>query len=162
MNKHLPNQQKHLLSDLIGLVWVVKVSFSRFFFDSVGSATKMADRTGLEPATSGVTGRHSNQLNYRSTVAKPCIGFWWVMTGSNRRPSACKADALPAELITPRKVNAHSTHAAPYVKRYFSVFLIFFSNLREAAKSAGGITQPRGFSFVCNRALQLTGCCSRC
>ncbi len=28
----------------------------------------MADRTGLEPATSGVTGRHSNQLNYRSEV----------------------------------------------------------------------------------------------
>ena len=26
----------------------------------------VADRTGLEPATSGVTGRHSNQLNYRS------------------------------------------------------------------------------------------------
>ncbi len=24
----------------------------------------MADRTGLEPATSGVTGRHSNQLSY--------------------------------------------------------------------------------------------------
>ncbi len=28
----------------------------------------MADRTGLEPATSGVTGRHSNQLNYRSAT----------------------------------------------------------------------------------------------
>ncbi len=28
----------------------------------------VADRTGLEPATSGVTGRHSNQLNYRSAV----------------------------------------------------------------------------------------------
>jgi hypothetical protein len=28
----------------------------------------MADRTGLEPATSGVTGRHSNQLNYRSAM----------------------------------------------------------------------------------------------
>ena len=26
----------------------------------------MADRTGLEPATSAVTGQHSNQLNYRS------------------------------------------------------------------------------------------------
>ncbi len=25
----------------------------------------MADRTGLEPATPGVTGRYSNQLNYR-------------------------------------------------------------------------------------------------
>ncbi len=27
---------------------------------------RFADRTGLEPATSAVTGRHSNQLNYRS------------------------------------------------------------------------------------------------
>jgi hypothetical protein len=29
-------------------------------------ARKMAERTGLEPATPGVTGRYSNQLNYRS------------------------------------------------------------------------------------------------
>ena len=28
----------------------------------------LADRTGLEPATSAVTGRHSNQLNYRSNL----------------------------------------------------------------------------------------------
>ena len=27
-----------------------------------------ADRTGLEPATSAVTGQHSNQLNYRSVA----------------------------------------------------------------------------------------------
>ena len=27
----------------------------------------LADRTGLEPATSAVTGQHSNQLNYRSS-----------------------------------------------------------------------------------------------
>ena len=27
-----------------------------------------ADRTGLEPATSAVTGQHSNQLNYRSNL----------------------------------------------------------------------------------------------
>ena len=26
--------------------------------------------------------------------------YWWVMTESNRRHSACKADALPTELIT--------------------------------------------------------------
>ena len=25
---------------------------------------------------------------------------WWVLTGSNRRPSPCKGDALPAELST--------------------------------------------------------------
>ena len=29
---------------------------------------------------------------------------WWRMTGSNRRPPACKAGALPAELI-PRRLN---------------------------------------------------------
>ncbi len=28
----------------------------------------MAERTGLEPATPGVTGRYSNQLNYRSVL----------------------------------------------------------------------------------------------
>jgi hypothetical protein len=30
----------------------------------------LAERTGLEPATPGVTGRYSNQLNYRSSKAK--------------------------------------------------------------------------------------------
>ena len=29
----------------------------------------MAEWTGLEPATPGVTGRYSNQLNYRSTFS---------------------------------------------------------------------------------------------
>ncbi|CAM2159452.1 hypothetical protein PT2222_50290 [Paraburkholderia tropica] len=29
----------------------------------------LAERTGLEPATPGVTGRYSNQLNYRSSAA---------------------------------------------------------------------------------------------
>ena len=31
----------------------------------------MAERTGLEPATPGVTGRYSNQLNYRSELWGP-------------------------------------------------------------------------------------------
>ena len=75
---------------------------------------KMAERTGLEPATPGVTGRYSNQLNYRSAKAliRPCVTAgpgqdpdqnWWVVQGSNLRPSACKADALPAELTTREK-----------------------------------------------------------
>ncbi len=29
----------------------------------------LAERTGLEPATPGVTGRYSNQLNYRSVYS---------------------------------------------------------------------------------------------
>ena len=31
---------------------------------------KLAEWTGLEPATPGVTGRYSNQLNYHSAVEK--------------------------------------------------------------------------------------------
>ena len=34
----------------------------------------MAERTGLEPATPGVTGRYSNQLNYRSEFLSNLVG----------------------------------------------------------------------------------------
>jgi hypothetical protein len=33
----------------------------------------LAERTGLEPATPGVTGRYSNQLNYHSETTKICV-----------------------------------------------------------------------------------------
>ena len=36
----------------------------------------MAERTGLEPATPGVTGRYSNQLNYRSNGMRSGIRFF--------------------------------------------------------------------------------------
>jgi hypothetical protein len=36
----------------------------------------MAEWTGLEPATSGVTGQHSNQLNYHSAFFN--YVFWLV------------------------------------------------------------------------------------
>ena len=51
-------------------------NYSRFF--------QIADASGPGRAA-GV----SNRLNAK----------WWRMTGSNRRPPACKAGALPAELI---------------------------------------------------------------
>ncbi len=42
----------------------------------------IADRTGLEPATSAVTGRHSNQLNYRSLRAsRTNFSFQFVCFG---------------------------------------------------------------------------------
>jgi hypothetical protein len=34
----------------------------------IGPLQVLAERTGLEPATSDVTGRHSNQLNYHSKL----------------------------------------------------------------------------------------------
>ena len=53
----------------------------------------MATPIGLEPTISCVTGRHVN--HYTTGPFK-----WWAMTGSNCRHPACKAGALPAELIT--------------------------------------------------------------
>ena len=56
----------------------------------------LAERTGLEPATPGVTGRYSNQLNYRSRSSTSIA--WWALRGSNSRPNPCKGSALPTEL----------------------------------------------------------------
>ena len=40
----------------------------------------LAEWTGLEPATPGVTGRYSNQLNYHSSFANP-KRLEWRRTG---------------------------------------------------------------------------------
>ena len=45
---------------------------------------------GLEPGLFGI--KIQRVANYTK-------GQWYGMTGSNRRHSACKADALPTELI---------------------------------------------------------------
>jgi hypothetical protein len=50
---------------------------------------EMARATGLEPATSGVTGRHSNQLSYarvafRSTAAAMAGVYGWAARVSTR------------------------------------------------------------------------------
>ena len=40
---------------------------------SQGPFRMMAEWTGLEPATSGVTGQHSNRLNYHSALRRKII-----------------------------------------------------------------------------------------
>ena len=85
----------------------------------------MAELTGIEPAIFGVTGRHVNRYTTapcsgdqtHDAEGKNLLEFgkqippflllvssllffeWWAMTGSNCRHPACKAGALPAELI---------------------------------------------------------------
>ena len=64
----------------------------------------MATRKGLEPSTSGVTGRRSNQLNYRAKLDLQYISngtpseLWQGQKDSNPRHSVLETDALPAEL----------------------------------------------------------------
>ena len=56
-----------------------------------------AVRTGLEPATPGVTGRYSNQLNYRTIVSaiyKILLGLLSRWRESNPRPRDYKSRAL--------------------------------------------------------------------
>ncbi len=56
-----PSRSSALLSDKISGENIPK----NFFFFAV--------RTGLEPATPGVTGRYSNQLNYRTICSDLCV-----------------------------------------------------------------------------------------
>src|SRR5665647_2156910 len=42
----------------------------------------------------------SNKKNKKGEHPVRLYLGWWVLTGSNRRHSACKADALPTELST--------------------------------------------------------------
>ena len=56
----------------------------------------MAERKGLEPSASGVTGRRYNRLNYRSVF----LG-WWAVQDLNLWPPPCEGGALPAELTAP-------------------------------------------------------------
>jgi hypothetical protein len=82
----------------------------------------VAGATRLELATSGVTGRRSNQLNYApdllhrfhqsglaafyKIISKKGFYLWWAEQGLNLRHSACKADALPSELSARKKITA--------------------------------------------------------
>lgn len=60
----------------------------------------LATLTGLEPATSAVTGRRSNQLSYR---AIPADAGWWEMRDSNPRrpkPTDLQSVAIAATRIS--------------------------------------------------------------
>src|SRR5690349_12951219 len=63
----------------------------------------MAEPTGFEPATSDVTGRRSNQLNYDSAFQISNLRFeisdWWARRDSNPQPLPCKGSRLPLTYV---------------------------------------------------------------
>ena len=85
------------------------------------SLKKVAEPTGLEPATSDVTGRRSNQLNYDSArniddfrlpisdLEKVSLNRqseidnwqcnWWARRDSNPQPLPCKGSRLPLTYV---------------------------------------------------------------
>jgi hypothetical protein len=67
---------------------------------------------GLEPPTSPLSGARSNHLSYRPNNCFCQSSQWWSLSGSNRRPPACKAGALPAEL-KPRQYGTSTTPGYP-------------------------------------------------
>ncbi len=46
---------------------------------TIMNGLSLAERTGLEPATPGVTGRYSNQLNYRSSFYIMACKRWLAL-----------------------------------------------------------------------------------
>src|SRR5690606_27300322 len=68
---------------------------------------------------------------------------WWAVTGSNRRPSRCKRDALPTEL-TARLASA-APLANPFARRQPSHELRgVFPDFLEIARDRAGCAAPQG------------------
>src|SRR3989337_841278 len=78
-------------------------------------------------------------------ILHSALHWWWVLTGSNRRPSPCKGDALPTELSTRNAV--HSGAAATPDRML--LFQAFWG--RHAARA-----HPKNNPSDCNRRNQFT------
>ena len=60
--------------------------------------TRAAPKTYTEAGESARPGSRHKPRHKTRLVTRKCLEIWWTWPGSNRRPPACKAGALPAEL----------------------------------------------------------------
>lgn len=68
--------------------------------------------------------------------------IWWVLTGSNRRHSPCKGDALPTELSTPRKSRTRCTALHEKKGRYCTASFKPLPALNLGVLAAGILMGP--------------------
>ena len=65
----------------------------------------LAERTGLEPATLGVTGRYSNQLNYRSKLLRVILKKLFTATRKTGVPRGIRTPVLTVKGWCPRPLD---------------------------------------------------------
>ena len=96
-----------------------------------------------------ITSQLLYQLSYTGKFWK-----WWRMTGSNRRPPACKAGALPAELIL-----QHISEATSYSHRGNPPTTIGAKELNFRVRHGNGCDL---FAIVTSLAVNSESLTSRC
>ena len=76
----------------------------------------MSDNTYLSPAPREAPRVHHAMKHELFSTDEPDPD-WWSQTGSNRRPPACKAGALPAELWPQKSVSLPAFNLPPAAYR---------------------------------------------
>ena len=103
----------------------------------------LAERKGLEPSASGVTGRRYNRLNYRSR--------WWAVQDLNLWPPPCKGGAQPTELTAPGQQRSLTVYArlrqAAKCGRRFPFFLLSLAG-GFCRQWCGAASPPLFFSSI--------------
>ena len=109
---------------------------------------------GIEPTTYWL------QISCSANWAKSAIKKWWRLRGSNPRPSACKADALPAELslhvfwtsfFAPfSSALIYNTTERPFMQDFFWIFFVFFIQMQNSLINKGLVPfSPIAFPPFC-------------
>src|SRR3546814_262180 len=92
-------------------VFLVSTRFLVFFFFKQKTAYEMRiSDWSSDVCSSDLLSRDEGSL---APTRDRKEGSWWALTGSNRRPSRCKRDALPTELSAPPDVAISGRCALP-------------------------------------------------
>ena len=88
----------------------------------------MVPTIGLEPTTYWL------QISCSTNWAKSAVK-WWRLTGSNRWPSACKADALPTELSLPKCLINIPNLGILVKSKYYLIVYLYMMHVLDSLKS---------------------------